>query len=214
MVCTPAFTVALDPKTQSVAYGGTASWTVTVKNTGSCPLANVFTTDVNTAVVAASPCAKKIGTLDVGKSSSFACSQGPVTADFKKIVAAFATDPKGTQASTFDDATVKVIPCYPGIAIIGTPAAQFVHNGGTAKWTIKVTNTGDTALTGVAVSGTVCKKTIGNLAVGATSTYTCSKAGYKRGTSNNMYTYPLTAKGSACGLTPTGKEALWVTVKP
>ena len=214
MTCDPAFTVSLEPNTQDVAYGGTATWTVTVKNTGTCPLANVFTTDVNTAVVAASPCAQKIGSLDVGKSSSFTCSQGPVTADFKKVISAYATDPFGTQASTFDDATVKLIPCYPGISIVGTPAAQFVHSGGTAKWSITVTNTGDKALSGVAVSGTVCKKTIGNLAVGAKSTYTCSKAGYKRGPSNNMYTYVLTSKGGACGMTVTAKDTLSVTVKP
>jgi uncharacterized repeat protein (TIGR01451 family) len=214
MTCSPAFTVSLEPNTQDVAYGGTATWTVTVKNTGTCPLANVFTTDVNTAVVAASPCAQKIGSLDVGKSSSFTCSQGPVTADFKKVISAYATDPFGTQASTFDDATVKLIPCYPGISIVGTPAAQFVHSGGTAKWSITVTNTGDKALSGVAVSGTVCKKTIGNLAVGAKSTYSCSKSGYVRGTKNNMYTYPLTSKGTACGMTVSAKDTLWVTVKP
>jgi hypothetical protein len=77
-----------------------------------------------------------------------------------------------------------------------------------------VTNTGDKDLTGVAVSGTVCKKTIGTLKQGASSTYSCSKAGYKRGTSNNIYTYVLTGKGSACGMSVSAKDTLWVTVKP
>lgn len=214
--CQPRFEVSIEPETQSVGYGGTASWTVTVKNTGTCPLNSVYVTDVNTAVAVDAGCSKKIGNLDVGKDSTYTCSQANVVADFTKVVAAYARDPKGNQGSTGDSASVKVIPCYPAISITGTPAGQFVHSGGTAKWKITVTNTGDTDLTGVSVSGSVCKKTIGTLKKDASSTYSCSKAGLKLGgfRGGNIYTYPLKAKGTACGKTVTANEALWVTVKP
>ncbi|MDD1653159.1 MAG: hypothetical protein LUQ64_01295 [Methanomicrobiales archaeon] len=220
VTCTPDFQVSLEPETQSIAYGGTATWTVKVKNTGTCVLSNVWATDNNAALYPSGMkatdvgCSKKIGTLGVGQESSFTCSQANVIADFRKVVMAYATDPDGNTATRIDDARVTLIPCFPAISLTGTPAAQFVDSGGSAKWKITVTNTGDTDLTGVAISGAVCKKSIASLKTGASSTYSCSKSGYKRGTKNNMYTYVLTAKGSACGKTVSAKDSLWVTVKP
>jgi len=211
--CVPGFEVSINPETQSIAYGGTATWQISATNTGTCPLTNVRVSDVNAAVVDTG-CSLTIPQLLPGNPYTYTCSQANVVANFKKVINAVARDPRGAEWLSTDTAFVFVIPCNPSLTVFGTPAAQFVHSGGTAKWSIAVTNTGDTDLTGVAVSGSVCKKTIGSLKKGATSTYSCSKAGYKRGTSNNMYTYPLTAKGTACGLTVTGKEALWVTVKP
>jgi uncharacterized repeat protein (TIGR01451 family) len=222
MTCTPDFQVSLEPETQEIAYGGTATWTVKVKNTGTCVLSNVWATDNNAAIYPSGMtatdvgCTKKIGTLGVGQESSFTCSQANVVAEFRKVIMAYATNPNGDTATRIDDAWVRLIPCDPAISIVGTPAAQFVHNGGTAKWKITVTNTGDTDLAGVAVSGSVCKKTIGTLKKDASSTYSCSKSGLKLGgfRGGNIYTYPLKAKGTACGITVTANDALWVTVKP
>jgi uncharacterized repeat protein (TIGR01451 family) len=221
VTCTPDFQVSLEPETQEIAYGGTATWTVKVKNTGTCVLSNVWATDNNAALypsgmntAAVGGCTKKIGTLGVGEESSFTCSQANVIAAFRKVIMAYATDPDGNTATRIDDAQVKLIPCNPAITLVGTPAAQFVDSGGAAKWKITVTNTGDTDLTGVSISGAVCKKSIASLKTGASSTYSCSKAGYKRGAKNNMYTYPLKAKATACGMTVTANDALWVTVKP
>jgi predicted secreted protein len=211
--CTYDLGVSIDPEQQSVAYGGTATWTVTVTNGGTCDLKSVTVSDVNAAVAADAGCSRNVGLLPHG-SKSYTCSQANVIAPFKKTVIAKGQDDRGAFYSATDTAAVLLEPCNPAVSIVGTPAAQFVNSGGAASWTIKVTNTGDKALTGVAVSGSVCKKTIGSLAVGATSTFKCSKAGFKRGTSNNIHVYPLTAKGTACGLTPTAKETLWVTVKP
>jgi uncharacterized repeat protein (TIGR01451 family) len=217
--CTYDLGVSIEPEMQSIAYGGTATWTVTVKNGGTCTLKSVTVSDtnvaaaVNAATSVDAGCSQNVGLLPPG-TKSYTCSQTNVVAPFKKTVIAKGQDDRGVFYSATDTAAVLLEPCNPAVSIVGTPAAQFVHNGGAAAWTIKVTNTGDKALTGVAVSGSVCKKTIGSLAVGATSTFKCSKAGYKRGTSNNIHVYPLTAKGTACGLTPTAKETLWVTVKP
>lgn len=57
---------------------------------------------------------------------------------------------------------------------------QYVRSGDTVTFTIQVTNTGDVALTGVAVSDPLapaCGRTIGSLAVGATSDYACARNG-------------------------------------
>jgi uncharacterized repeat protein (TIGR01451 family) len=65
------------------------------------------------------------------------------------------------------------------IAITKTPATQAVNSGGTATFTITVINTGPVDLTAVTVTdplSTNCAKTIGALAAGASSTYTCTQA--------------------------------------
>src|SRR5205085_4754425 len=68
----------------------------------------------------------------------------------------------------------------PAITITKTPAAQSVDSGGTANFTITVTNTGGVTLTNVTVTdplSTGCNKAIGTLTPGQSTTYTCSQAG-------------------------------------
>jgi hypothetical protein len=58
---------------------------------------------------------------------------------------------------------------------------------GTAHFTIKVTNTGNTELLGVKVADPIspgCDRTVGELAVGATTEYACSAASVKRNFTN------------------------------
>ena len=69
---------------------------------------------------------------------------------------------------------------HPAIAITKTPATQAVDSGGTANFTITVTNTGTVALANVTVTdplSTGCNKAIGTLAPGASTTYSCSQSG-------------------------------------
>ncbi|MFN8453779.1 MAG: SdrD B-like domain-containing protein [Anaerolineae bacterium] len=65
----------------------------------------------------------------------------------------------------------------PSIAIVKTPDLQIITSGDTVTFTITVTNTGDVDLSGVVVSDPltpVCDRTIGTLATGAITSYTCS----------------------------------------
>ena len=81
----------------------------------------------------------------------------------------------------------------PAIAITKLPAAQTVAPGATANFTITVTNTGTVTLTNVTVAdplSTGCVKTIGTLAPGQSSTYTCSQTGVTA-----AYTNVATATG-------------------
>jgi uncharacterized repeat protein (TIGR01451 family) len=68
----------------------------------------------------------------------------------------------------------------PAITITKNPATQAVDSGGTAKFTITVSNTGSVTLTNVTVTdplSTGCNKSIGTLDPGQTSTYSCEQAG-------------------------------------
>ena len=68
----------------------------------------------------------------------------------------------------------------PAITIAKNPATQAVNSGGTANFTITVTNTGTVTLTNVTVTdplSTGCNKVVGTLDPGQSSTYTCSQSG-------------------------------------
>ena len=99
------FTIAELPKSQSVALGGTARFTITVSNTSGSQLRNVTVFD------ARSPrCNRNLGTLAAGKSRSYTCSRANVRTRYVNVVAADgdARAPLIYQAT--DRATVTVHP--------------------------------------------------------------------------------------------------------
>jgi hypothetical protein len=90
----------------------------------------------------------------------------------------------------------------PSIAITKLPHSQTIESGGTATWTIVVTNTGNVPLTNVNVTdpnaGDCVKAFIGTLAVGASETaYTCTLTGI---------TADMTNTATAHGTPPVGGE--------
>jgi uncharacterized repeat protein (TIGR01451 family) len=81
----------------------------------------------------------------------------------------------------------------PAIAITKLPATQTVNLGATATFTITVTNTGSVTLTNVTVSDPLspnCSKTLGTLAPGQSTSFTCTQSGVSVG-----YTNVATATG-------------------
>ena len=65
----------------------------------------------------------------------------------------------------------------PAVAISKQPAYQMVTSGSHADFSITVTNTGNTALTGVTVADPLtpsCAKTLPDLAPAASTSYACS----------------------------------------
>jgi uncharacterized repeat protein (TIGR01451 family) len=88
----------------------------------------------------------------------------------------------------------------PAIAITKNPATQALDSGGTANFTITVTNTGTVTLTNVTVTDPLspnCNKTVGTLTPGQSTTYTCSQANV---------TAPFTNVATAKGHPPVGPD--------
>jgi len=176
----PAIAIAKTPDLQLVRAGGTVTFTITVTNTGDVVLTNVTVSDPN-----APACNRTIGSLGVGETTSYTCVVTNVQAGFTNVATATGTPPVGPPVTSSDPAVVQQI--NPAIAIAKTPDLQVVPAGGTATFTIFVTNTGDITLTNVVVSDPLapnCDRTIGTLGVGQSSSYTCTVPGVTQGFTN------------------------------
>ncbi len=133
------------PDNQNVVTGGTATFTITVTNTGPVDLTNVAVTDPQ-----APNCDNNIGALTSGATVTYSCTLTGVTADFTNSATVTGQDPIGNPVTDNDPADVTVL--IPSIDIEKTPDSQDVVTGGTATFTITVTNTGPVDLTNVAVT--------------------------------------------------------------
>ena len=191
VVVTPGVEIQKTPDTQQIHSGDDVTFTITVTNTGDQDLVDLAVTDAQTPA-----CDATIATLAVGDSTSYDCTATAVTADFTNIASVAGTDVLGNPVSDSDGALVDVI--APALDVQKTPDNQAVVVSGTATFTITVTNTGDVDLTGVQVTDPLapdCDTTIGDLAVGALSSFTCSLTGV---------TADFTNTASAGGTDPIG----------
>src|SRR4051812_703328 len=168
----PHISIAKTPDTQTIVSGATASFGIEVTNDGNVALSDVHVTDA-----LASGCDHVVGSLAVGAHASYECTKGNVTASFTNTAVATGTPPAGEAVTASDTADVTVV--APHISVAKTPDTQVVLSGGTATFTIEVTNDGDTALSNVHVTDALasdCDHTVGALAVGAHASYQCSNA--------------------------------------
>ena len=151
---TPAISITKSPKSQTVASGATANFTITVTNTGTLALSNVSVSDP------LSPNCNQTGipalaSMAIGASFTYNCSLANVTAGFTNVATATGTGSNGQTVTAADSAAVTVTPPpipapaptpHPSIRIVKDPKSQTIGQGGTAEFTITVTNTGDVTL--------------------------------------------------------------------
>jgi uncharacterized repeat protein (TIGR01451 family) len=151
-----------------------------------------------------------------GDELSYSCTVSNVLANFTNVAVAIGTPEKGPDVSATDSASVTVGPppppvTHPAISIVKNPKSQTVTSGHTATFTITVTNTGDVALTNVAVSDALspnCNRTIGTLNPGQAVSYTCTRANVTA-SFNNV----AVATGHAGATTVTAQDTAPVTAK-
>ena len=214
LVLKPHISISKSPDAQTILIGQTANFTITVTNDGNATLTNVVVTDA-----LAPGCARTsadipgLASMAPGATITYTCSLANVTTSFTNIAVATGHPPLGPDVSAQDTAAVTVVApaTHPAIAIVKNPKSQTVTRGGTANFTITVTNTGDVALTNVTVSDPLspnCNRTIGTLAPGASTSYTCTRANV---TAN--FTNVAVASGTAGGTTVTAQDTAPVTAK-
>jgi uncharacterized repeat protein (TIGR01451 family) len=158
-----AIAITKTPATQAVDSGGTANFTITVTNTGTVTLTNVTVTDPLSA-----GCAKTIGTLTAGQSSTYTCSQPNVTAAFTNVATVTGHPPVGPDVTASASANVTVnspppstpsaptptptpAPTVVDLAIVKTPVPVSVVRGSNVTYTLTVTNNGPVTDTAVQI---------------------------------------------------------------
>ena len=200
-VAVAGLAIVKDTSTPVVDRDGTASFTVQVTNNGAVDL-----TDVAVSDPAAPGCSATIGTLVAGQTRTIECTVEAVTAGFTNTATVVGTPPSGPVLQASDDAAVQVA----DIAIVKTADPTVVTRGDTATFTIAVTNTGEVDLSAVAVSDQSapgCARVIGDLAAGATSTYTCTLENLQETLTN-----VATVTGQNSGVVTTASDDATVSV--
>ena len=126
--------------------------------------------------------------LDVYKRQSvtYTCTGPPTSASYVNEAVADSRSELGAAFGSRDTTVVKV----PRIDVTKSASPSIVDPGGSTTWTITVTNIGDVALTSVettdpAVPG-CARPSLGALAVGASTTYTCSSSAITSGFTNTV----------------------------
>jgi uncharacterized repeat protein (TIGR01451 family) len=124
-VIDPAIDIQKTPDTQQVVAGGTATFDITVTNTGDVALDGVTVSDA-----VAPDCGAAIGTLAAGASTSYSCTMTVGADDFTNTASVTGDDPLGAPVTDSDNADVDVV--SPAIDIQKNPATQTILGGATA----------------------------------------------------------------------------------
>jgi uncharacterized repeat protein (TIGR01451 family) len=106
---TPSIAILKQPKSQTIASGGTATFTITVTNTGGVTL-----TDVTVVDVLSPNCNRTktdlpaLASMAPGAHVTYTCTRRNVTASFDNVAVVTATPPAGPGVTATDTAPVKV----------------------------------------------------------------------------------------------------------
>ncbi len=185
-----ALSVTKTAQTPVVLRGGTATYTIEVRNTGGVDLSPVTVTDA-----VAPDCSRTLATLVAGTSTSYTCSVTGVDHGFTNEVDATGTPVGGGPAPTaHDSAAVQVS----SITLSKTARPARVNAGGLVTFALVVTNTGEVGLDDVTVtddSFAPCVRTFSHLNAGAAQTWTCT---------TTAGTTDITNTATATGTPPSG----------
>jgi uncharacterized repeat protein (TIGR01451 family) len=214
LVIKPHISISKSPDAQTILLGQTATFSITVTNDGDSVLTTVVVTDA-----LAPGCARTqadipaLASMAPGATVTYTCTLANVTSSFTNVAVATGTPPVGPNVTAQDTAAVTAVApaTHPAITIVKNPKSQTVTSGGTATFTITVTNTGDVALTNVTVSDALspnCNRTIGTLNPGQAVSYTCTRANVTA-SFNNV----AVATGHAGATTVTAQDTAPVTAK-
>jgi len=196
------------PDSRTFDYGSIVSWSIVVTNTGNVALTDVVVTDPTK-----STCNRTIGAMAVGASETYSCIVNNVTADLTN--SATVIGKYNTQEVNDEDSSSIVVRPQPAPAIDirkqeEGPDTRQVESGEVVIYDVAVTNTGNVDLTDVVVNDpdkTDCYNLIGDLAAGATVSYTCTLRNATQNLTNN-----ITVTGSYAGQTVSDSDESSITI--
>ncbi|MEM7030932.1 MAG: LamG-like jellyroll fold domain-containing protein, partial [Chloroflexota bacterium] len=203
-VFNPGLSVTKLPDIQYVEDSGTATFTITISNTGDITITSI------SAVDAVAPNCDQSGlTLAPMSYTTYVCSVN-VTGDLTNTITVNGTPDVGQSITDAYTAVVDVI--NPELAIIKTPSVQTVPVSTSANFMIAMTNTGDVTLENITWSDPAtpsCDAAIASLAPGASHQSTCTTDAL-----SESFTNVVTATGthSASGFSASATASAEVVV--
>ncbi len=158
----PNYTISKSATPATVLDGGTATYTVTLVNTGNVPLTLGTVIDPSCTLGAVSGDVNTNSKLDLGETWVYTCTRVissndgvPATPDtVPNTVSSSFTDPGGLAVPKSANANVSVI--HPSLSIAASPPAATIYAGGTVTYDYTLTNTGDVTLSNVGVTAANC----------------------------------------------------------
>jgi uncharacterized repeat protein (TIGR01451 family) len=106
----PAIAISKSPKSQTIPYGSTATFTIVVTNTGDVPLSNVFVTDaLSPACSVTSSTIAELAAMAPGASTTYTCLSPSLTSNLTNVATDTGTPPSGPDVTATDTATVTVM---------------------------------------------------------------------------------------------------------
>ena len=137
----PSIDVQKTPDSQIVVQGQSASFTLTVTNTGNIPLTDVVVTDP-----LATSCNRTFATLAVAEVQTFTCTLANLQSSFTNI--ATVTANTGTTTISDSDSADVVVAALPDITLSKVANVLTVPaTGGSVDYTLRVSNVGTTTVT-------------------------------------------------------------------
>jgi uncharacterized repeat protein (TIGR01451 family) len=180
--------------------GDTITYTITVTNTGDCPLYGVFVTDSLLGPIYNNGLA-----LGASKTFTVTYTVPSASGDISNTVTACGSDVLGLGVSNTASWTVDVL--HPGISVSKTADKTMAHEGDSITYTITVSNTGDCPLYSVSVTDTVLGSIYSNgLGFGVTKTFTVT---YVVPSPSGDITNTVTAVGSDVLVRQVSDSASW-----
>jgi uncharacterized repeat protein (TIGR01451 family) len=110
-VAAPAIAIVKNPKAQTVAVGGTATFKITVTNVGNTVLTDVHVDDPLTPACNRTKAQiPALASMAPGATISYTCTKTNVKASFDNVATATGTPPTGPNVTATDTAPVKAAP--------------------------------------------------------------------------------------------------------
>jgi uncharacterized repeat protein (TIGR01451 family) len=171
----PALSVNMSADESSVVVGGTVHLHVKVRNTGNVALTNVAITDANAPDCVVAPFSVAVG-ADHSVDCTHVATAGEVAGGYHNSASVVSTQVTTPVVSNTVNVAVTPAPA-PALTVQTSADESSVTVGDTVHLHVKVTNTGNVALTNVAITdanATGCEAAPFSLAVGADTTIDCT----------------------------------------
>ncbi|HMB38883.1 MAG TPA: hypothetical protein VKO85_07375 [Wenzhouxiangellaceae bacterium] len=172
-VLDPLLAVVIDPPTQLVRTGAAAGFEISIRNDSDQALDEIEITSLQVPA-----CDLALDTLDAGAATTWTCQHVDVARDFVNRLEATAMRGEPPAPTLLNQVSAEVRAIDPAIELAFEADPETVEIGAPVEFTLRLTNTGNSGLSGLGVSvadQAGCDRQFSTLASGATLEWSCAR---------------------------------------